>query len=838
MWRDLRYGIRQLRGKKLFGITIILLLALGIGSNTTIFSFVNSLLLRSLPVRSPENLYLLQKMRTRQVRPDTSFFYRQFEVINREKTIFTGAVGEQDWAGNSFQAFADGDTVQLVTTQIVSPNYFTELGVKAIAGRVLDADDATVFSNIPVVLSYRFWSTQFKRRPDVLGQTIRVKNYPFLVVGVLPSGFHSIEVDRSPDIRFPISAARLLTGSTVTEPGGDYPIRFQILTRLAPGVSSKRAAAAILPVLDEMEETLWRDWYVRSSRPFPKTDVDEQIKWERSYRVALLAAGHGVSHLREQFSHAVLLLMGAVGLLLLAVCVNVAGLLLARSEERKREIAVRLSVGASRWRLLAQLSIENALLAVPGAVLGIGLACGSAPWLLKLLPTLGIGPYSPPVVLDVRPDGRVLFFLIAISLLTVILFGIAPAWRALALDLNEQLKAHSRGSAAASPGTLPVAIQVALAVLLVIAATVMCRTFWNLQHLNPGFDRAHVVELSIDPWDLGYSESQASALLPELKRCVGELPGVRAVSFASMGLMRGLGMKTTIVPTGLTLPAQTFLNTSTNGVTAGYFESLGIPLISGRNLEARDVGRKPTPIVVNRAFAEFFFPHGNPVGKTIVQGVDGTRPPTAIIVGIVGTAKYRSLREQDPPIYYEAADEKAAGGVMYVRTYSDPARLMNSVRGVFRKLAPRLPLGDVFTLEQEVEDSLWQERLVTMLCAFFGMTGLALSATGLYGALAYSVARRSRELGIRIAVGAQAGDIVRTVSARIVLAVAMGLVGGVFAASVLLRFARSLLFGVDPLDPISFVTAAVVLILCSTIAAASPSWRAANTNPNIALRQE
>ncbi|MDQ2844157.1 MAG: ABC transporter permease [Acidobacteriota bacterium] len=458
MWRDIKHGFRQLRGKKLFGITIILLLTLGIGSNTVIFSFVNSLLLRRLPVRVPENLYLLQKERPRQVRSDTSFFWQQFEAVDRRRTIFSAAVAEQAWAGNSFEAFSRGHTVRLIATQIVSPNYFSELGVKAVAGRVLTAADATGSSTIPVVLSYQFWSSQFNQSFDILNRTIRVKNYPFLVVGVLPRGFPGIDADRVPDVRFPISAALPLTGSSVAEPSGDYPIGFQILTRLAPGVSGRQASAAILPVVDEMEEPLWRNWYARSSKPFPPSDLPDEIKWWRTYRIALFPASHGVSELRAQFSHVVVLLMGAAGLLLLGVCANVAGLLLARSEERKREVAIRLSVGATRWRLLRQLSVENALLAIPSAILGVGLAYALSPWLLKLLPSLGIGPYAPPVALDVTPDARVLLFAVAACLLTVFLFGMAPARRALKVDLNEQLKAYSRGFAAAGSGTATVAI--------------------------------------------------------------------------------------------------------------------------------------------------------------------------------------------------------------------------------------------------------------------------------------------------------------------------------------------------------------------------------------------
>ena len=286
--------------------------------------------------------------------------------------------------------------------------------------------------------------------------------------------------------------------------------------------------------------------------------LQSYIDWERSYRVALGPASRGISELRDHFSRATLLLMGAVALLLLGVCANVAGLLLARSEERKSEIAIRLSVGATRWALLRQLAVECALLTLPGAILGVALAYAFCPWLLKFLPPSGIGPYAPPVVLDARPDLPVLLFALGLCVLTTILFGIAPARRAWKLDLNDQLKAHTRQSSART-GTVTVAIQVALGIVLLTTAALMCRTFWNLEHLNPGFDRAHVLQFQIDPWDAGYSDAQAGTLLFDLKEKLARLPGVRAVSFASSGFMQGIGLKTTIVPAGSTLPAKTFL---------------------------------------------------------------------------------------------------------------------------------------------------------------------------------------------------------------------------------------------------------------------------------------
>ena len=773
MWHDIQYGFRQMRRSRLFSLTAVLLLSIGIGANTLIFSFIDALLLKRLPVRNPENLFLLEKIRVRQVRPDPSFFYQQFERLAHEQILFSAAVAEQDWSDLSFQPFSDRESVRLITTQMVSPNYFEELGVRAVAGRVLTREDTGASTDIPVVLSYQFWQSQFQKSPAVIGRKIRIRTYPFLVVGVLPQQFHSIDVERAPDVRFPISAARVLTGSALTEPSGERAITFQILVRLAPAVSAGRAAGAVLPTLVAMEDTLWRSWYGRASsqtngpHSSPRESLEEILQYEREYHLVLDPAAHGFSRLRDQFSRAAILLMGAVSLLMFAICANLAGLLLARSEERKREIAVRLSIGANQWRLLRQLLIENVLLAFPGSVLGVALAYGLAPWLARLLPAArGLVQYAAtPQILSVQPDLSVLLFAVAVSVVSVLLFGTAPAWRITNLDLNRELKRSSRSAAGPAPGTAIIAVQVALAVVLLAAASIMFRTFWNLEHLNPGFDRAHVVEFTVDPQNA--SDSQRASFYRQLREQVAILPGVRSASYASMGIMRGIGTKTTVAPQGRVLPQKTFLNTSTNSVTSGYFKTLGIPLLRGRDLEIGDLDKKPAHIVINRAFADFFFPHENEVGKAVVQGVDGTKPPTAVIVGLVGTAKYRSFRELDPPTYYSVSDDARAGTFLYVRTFGDPAQTIAAVRGVLRRLDPTVPLIEAFTLEQEVQSSLWQERMVAILSGFFGVVALLLSALGLYGTLAYSVARRSRELAIRIAVGAQVRDIVHTVCSRI-----------------------------------------------------------------------
>lgn len=343
----------------------------------------------------------------------------------------------------------------------------------------------------------------------------------------------------------------------------------------------------------------------------------------------------------------------------------------------------------------------------------------------------------------------------------------------------------------------------------------------------------------IDPWDAGYSPAKAAPFFRELREQILALPQTRSAAYVSMELMRGYGMVTRVAPQGVVLPKRTIWNTSLNSVTPGYFETLGIPLIAGRTLNANDMKTKPQPIVVNLAFAEFFFPHQNPIGKAIVQmeGTDSRKLSTSIIVGITETAKYRSMREQEPPIYYSPADY-GQGDVLYVRTYGDPTATIGAVRAILRRLDPRVLMVEANTLEQDIQSSLWQERLITLLSGFFGVIAVILSGIGLYAALAYSVARRRRELGIRIAIGAQDRHIVQTICARVCAAVTIGLAAGLAASAVLLGFTRSLLYGVTPNDPETFLFAALGVSLCAVLGAAFPSWRAMRTDPARALREE
>jgi macrolide transport system ATP-binding/permease protein len=376
--------------------------------------------------------------------------------------------------------------------------------------------------------------------------------------------------------------------------------------------------------------------------------------------------------------------------------------------------------------------------------------------------------------------------------------------------------------------------------VLLAAAALMLRSWWNLDHLDPGFDRAHLVEFTLDPADAGYTAEQSGRFYRAVQERVATLPGVRSIAWASRGVMRGFGFKATVTPQGTVLPRSTFLNTSSNLVTPSYFETMGIRLLAGRNLEIGDDRKKPPAVVVNQAFVDSIFHGQNPVGKAFANGTDGNVPPNFVIAGVVSTAKYRSMREPDAPTFYSAANPSGNQGtpILYVRTYGAPASIVNAVRRTIAEVDAGVPLIEVSTLEQEIQASLWQERLVALLSAFFGAIAIALAGIGMYGALAFSVARRTRELGIRIAVGARVRHIVRTVCAPVMVALASGVAAGLVVSVFLLRWTERLLFGVRPIDPGSFTAAAVFLLACAVAAAALPTFRAIRIPPSSALREE
>ncbi|MGH9772446.1 MAG: ADOP family duplicated permease [Candidatus Acidiferrales bacterium] len=839
MWSDFRYALRQGKRSKGLIAVVILLLGVGIGANTLIFSFINAAILKPLPVRDPQNLFLIEKNRVRQVRPDTGFFYGVYAKIQARKDLFPAAVASEEWNDISFQPLQADDRTKLVSTAIVSPNYFSALGVDAIRGRSLTPADAKTTSGIPVVISEQFWKSQLNGSRNVLGRKLRIKNFPFEIVGVLPKEFHGLNIDRVPDVWLPISAARILTGYAVFHVGGrNTPLGFQVLVRLAPGVTPAAASTAIFRTLHEADIAAWRRAVSQrvAAGQMTQANANGFFQFETEYRIKLRSASHGLSHMRQKFSAALYVLMGAAGLLLLAVCASVSGMLLAQAEQRKREIAIRIAVGARPWQLLRQTFVESLLWTIPSAGLAILFFYAISPVLLGMLPEVrGWMPmFAAPQVLNISVDRRVVLFVVAVCLLTIFLSGLGAAWRSARTNVVEDLKQHRRKGLGVFSGVLMVGIQVAISVILVAGAVLMLKTFWTLQHLNPGFDEAHIVEVDLNPQVGGYSSARAKTFLREIRQEIASLPGVRSAASAWAGVMHGIGIKMTLTPEGQVFSKKTFLNTSVNNVTTSYFRTMGIPLLAGRSLEKSDRGHNPQPIVVNTAFVKKFFANRDPIGKAMVTGTNGNKAPNFSIVGVVGTAKYRSLKETKLATAYGLG----GGSVLYARTFGDPKPLLAEIRKLIHTRDPQMPIVASAALEQEVANSLWQERILTLLSGFFAIIALALAAAGIFGTLAYSVAARTREIGIRMAIGAQSRDIIRTVCGRLFAGIVAGLVCGTIAAAVLLQISQKLFFGIQGFDAPAFAITIACILLCGSLAALLPAYRAINTDPVSAMRLE
>lgn len=832
-----RYALRQWQRNKVLATVVVLLLGVGTGASTAIFGLVDSLLLKPLPVRNPKNLFLMEKNRKLQVRPDTNFYYAVYKDLCARTDLLSSAIAEQVWDDNSFFPLQNGDDFRMISTEIVSPNYFTSLGIQPFLGRMLEPADPTLTSDLPVVISYQFWRSQFHGDLQVIGRVLRLKNYPFRIVGVVPQQFHSIDIERAPDVRLPISAAPILYGEDVSASHPARPLLFQVLARLNPNVAPAAAGPALTDLIQTGDETVLRSIPLADPkmRPLQDSYIREFVK----YRVAFEPAARGVSRLRTQFATALYVLLGAVILLLIAVTANASGLLLARAEQRRTEIAIRASLGASRPQIMRQILTENLMLAFPVVALALAFSATASPILIQELPRARAlaSSYTTPQIFDAALSPLAAVFAVSVSLCTLMFVAFVSTWRVLAKQVNETLKNYRQGARRSLTGAVLVAVQVSLGVVLTAGAVLMMKTFWNLEHLNPGFDRAGVAEVILGPQAAGYSDAQSAKFVTQLERQVATLPGVRSEAGAWSDIMRGIGMKTTMAPEGVALSKDTFLNTNANLVGPDYFATLGIPFLAGRNLEAGDDVKQPQPVVVNTAFAQHFFPHQNPIGKYLVVGTDGRKPPNEVIVGLVGTAKYRSLREDHPPIVY-SLEKPGAGTVIYVRTYGDPANAIGWIRGLMRKMDPRVPIAEAMTMEQKVESTLWEEKLVTVLASFFCITALVLAGAGVYGALDYSVAARRREIGIRMAIGAVARDIVRTVSRGMIFAVAIGAGLGLFAAKLVLIVAHQLLFGVDLLDPAVVTVTLGAMLACALLAAMLPIFRAIKTDPLQALRLE
>ena len=819
--QDLRYAARQFRRSPGFFAVAALLIALGIAANTQIFTLVDTLLLRPLPIRDPQNLVQLFEIRPK-VPVYPYFDYPLYkELVGRSSTL-SQAAGQMEW----ILPLERGTNTERCHAYGVTDNFFIDLGVRPLLGRVLTNDDDHV-----AVLSYGYWVRSFGRDPKVVGQTVRLKGHAFQIVGVAPEQFDGTIVDSGPDLWIPFS--NFIDFSGVPNPRLDNFV-IEIIARLRAGVSREQA--------EQETAALWTRYMEDAAVRQPQNYLGRN-----NGRLEVRSITYGLSPIRDQSRTALLLLLAGTGLLLLMVCANVGGLLLARATAREKETALRLAVGASRGRIVRQWLTESLLLTSIGGSAGIAAAYASMPLLVRWLPPargIGIDPAELRTLsLNLHPDLRVVVFSIAVCALTAVLSAFAPAWRSSRHDLYVALKTTISDTRHRRFQSVLCAIQVALCTVLLMAAGLMARTLSNLRSLNTGFDRDRVAIFSVDPHVRGYDSQQTWSLRQRLLDGARALPDVEAAALANRPLMRGIGLGNAAI-----FPGQRgdgIINTSVNDVTAEYFGVMGIRLLEGRGFGEADRQEegKTTHVIVNETFVQRFLAGQSPIGRQFAASLSVGKEfePQYEIIGVVNDTKYRSLREIPPAIYYTYAFGPKAypdAFILHVRTQGDPRAIIQPVYKLLQSIDPTVPFYQVATLSEEIDRSLWQERLLVAVASCFGVFAMTLSAIGLYGILAYFVTGRRREIGLRMALGAESGHVIWLVTKRVIPALAAGILGGGLLSLLAGAWVRSLLYGVQSFDPLSTSGALLLLIAIGIGAAAVPALRAIRVDPASTLREE
>jgi predicted permease len=831
MFQDIRYGIRMLLKQPGFTLVAVLSLALGIGANTAIFSLVDALMIKTLPVQQPEQLVLFGKAESSGMTtgfPDGStdlYSYPFYRQVEQRTDIFSGVAGLLSIPWNVHGFVNSGSDIQQFQVQLVSGSYFPVLGVNAGLGRVLtEADDQTPGAHPVAVVSYAWWQQKLGGNPAVVGQTITIDNVAYTLVGVAPRDFFGTTVGSAPDLWIPLAMEKQMPP---THWDGRDNKEFQdlyLIGRLKPGVSAPQANAAVNLLFTQSLQA-------RAGSP----PTAQRLKQIQDANIQLTPVSRGLSTLREQFSLSLRVLMGVVALVLLIASANVANLLLAHGAARSREFAVRLAVGAGRMRLARQLLTESALLALLGGAVGVGLAW----WGTRLLLLMASGgPEALPV--DIAPNLRVLGFTIGVSALCAIVFGTAPALRASRVEPNTSLKGGKTLNALRNPlGKAFVVAQVALSLLLLVGAGLFVRTLVNLQNIPSGFKQENAMLFIIDTSATGMKtdDPKLPALLSEVETKVKQVPGVQAASFAftifNQGFWSGLGYtREDNIPEGGTRWLRN------NIVGPDFFAATGIPLVQGRVIGPQDTKSSPKVAVVTEAMAQKFFPTGNPIGKRF--GIKGPESAEEIeVIGVVKDAKFGNLKEPFRPMaFYPYTQVPDVLGNFVVRFSGPASAVVPQVRETIKQINRNLPVDDVVSLSDHIGRSLVQQKLIARLASFFGLLALLLACVGLYGVMSYGVARRTNEIGIRMALGAQGRSVLWLVLREALLLVGIGLVVGVLASLALTKTAASLLYELKPNDPLTIAMATLVLMVVALIAGYLPARRAAHVDPMIALRDE
>jgi predicted permease len=825
MINDIRYALRMLTKNPAFAGVVVLTLALGIGANAAIFSLLDQVLLQSLPVANPDQLVVLSAYDPK-AGPDgdSSFSYPMYQDLRDRNSVFSGVIAR----GGTQMNVSYGDQTERVRGELVSGNFYEVLGVRPWIGRLFTQDDDRTPRAHPVaVLSYTFWESRFNKDPNLIGKTILINEQPVTVLGVTPPGFYGVDLSNNPDVRVPLMMTPVFNPLP--------PTRLQSRRHQWLSVMARRKAE-VTP--EQMQASLSVTYQqIRQSEADQLTANGTTFNRERfmAQRIVAIPGDQGLRHLQVELRTSLWLLFGATCAVLLILCANLANLMMARATVRAQEITVRLALGAGRLRLLRQWLTEGVVLSVIGGVVGIFIAL----WIKA-----GLIAFIPPDYrqnLNASFDWRLYAFILGVSILLGIAFSLAPAIQAarqvFAPGMRFETRSFTAGGKLLSLRSGLILVQVALSLPLLVSAALLLRTLQNLRAFDTGFGKENVLLASVNPALNGYSKERTAAFYDELMARTRALPGVRFASLATDSPISGGWDSNGIVVEGYTPREGERMSCDATWVSPDYFKSLEIPFLLGRDFDERDRIGAPKVVIVNEKMAKHYFGStSNAIGKRI--GLDDV--PDRMIVGVVKDAQYINLRESLRRHFYVPAmqDATLTGLTLHVKTSTDPNVVAEQLRAQLKALDPHLPLYNIKTLSTEIDESLIQERMVTWLSTAFGLLATLLTALGLYGVLTFSVARRTREIGIRVALGAQRRDVFRLIMIRGVILVGVGVAIGIGASFAFSKLLSSLLFGVTPNNVTTLVGVSVGLIAVALLACYIPARRATRVDPLVALRYE
>jgi predicted permease len=809
--QDLRFFLRTLRKSPGFSAAVILTLTLGIGANTAIFSLIDAVILRTLPVKNPQQLYFLEAVSREGT--DGGFPFSVFEQIRDRNTSLSGVIG---FDGTRLSASIDGQP-EVLWGECVSGDFFNVLGVGTTRGRALTIEDDLPTSPPAAVISHRYWKRRFGLDPAILGRTITLKGVPFTLVGVAPEGFLGIEPGWAPDLWLPMAHWTRLRLNDHVNVG--------IMGRLKPGIARERARAELDAI------------YAAFGIGAPGSEPPSTERGQRQSRIVLTSGARGLSDLRDEFSLPLAILMGVVLAVLLIACANVANLTLARASSRRKEIALRLAIGAGRTRLVRQLLTESVMLALFGGVLGFLLAIWGSDALLSLVSSGRV-----PISLDLHHDARIFGFTTGLSLSIGVLFGLVPAMRATRTDLNSVLKdsaAQGGGGRATVLRNALVVLQVSLSVVLLVSAGLLVRSLQELFRVNPGFEQDRVLLVRAYPTIVGYQGARELGLYSRLQEQLQAISGVRSASLSRFGFLGGRWSRRIFLP-GSVARSSEEATALCYPVSPAFFETMGVPLLQGRDFRPADSPTGSRVAVVSEAFAHAHFARTGALGQRFRFG-DTTDGEDIEIVGVVRDVKSLSLRESDsrPAVYIpisQTPGDRLGQITMELRTAMDSAAGAAAIQRQVRAIDRDLPLVSIETQAEFAAESLGTERLMSKLAGAFAILALVLASIGLYGVLAYDVAQRSREIAIRIAIGAKPADLLRLVLRHGLRLVIPGAVVGLAGALAVPSVLTSILFGVSPVDPLTLAGTALLLTMVALLACYLPARRAMAGDPLLALR--